>query len=385
MSTTDPSHPEPTPHPEQYAGYPSAGLPRPPAWRASWTSYLGFGLLVAAVAGAVMFATAPSPYVVERPGPVFDTLGDVENSEGDPIPLIDIPDERTYPTSGELDLLTVYIDGSRERPLAWLDVAAAWFNPSRTVLPVDLVYPVGQTDEQADEESAVAMDTSQQDAVAAALTELDIEYSSIFVVASVIEGTPSDGVLKPDDEILTADGGRVDTVQDLRDALAAAGVGTPVELGIRRDGVERTVSVTPVAGEDGAPVMGVYAGSRYDFPIDVRIQLQNVGGPSAGMMFALGIYDKLTPGELTGGEHIAGTGTIAGDGAVGAIGGIVQKMYGAQSAGADWFLAPVSNCGEVVGRIPGGLEVFAVATLDEAIATVEAISAGDTADLARCS
>lgn len=358
--------------------------PDPGSWRTPWTSYLGFGLLVAAVAGAVMFATAPSPYVVERPGPVFDTLGDVPNSDGDPVPLIDIPDETTYPTSGQLDLLTVYIDGSRENPLSWIDVASAWFNPSRTVLPVDAVYPMGQTDEEADEESALAMDTSQQDAVAAALTELGIEYSSIFVVAGVVDDTPSQGVLEVDDEILTADGARIDTVQDLRDALAAAGVGTPVELGIRRDGAERTVSVTPAAGDDGAPVIGVYAASRYDFPLDVTIQLQNVGGPSAGMMFALGIYDKLTPGELTDGEHIAGTGTIAGDGTVGAIGGIVQKMYGAQNAGADWFLAPVSNCGEVVGRIPGGLEVFAVATLDEAIATVEAIADGDTADLARC-
>ncbi len=371
--------------PDPASSEPKASASRPPSpLRAPWTSYLGFGLLVAAVTGCVLFATAPSPYVVERPGPVFDTLGEVEIDEGETVPLIDIPDETTYPTSGQLDMLTVYIDGSRDRPLAWIDVATAWFDPSRTVLPVDAVYPAGQTDEEADEESAVAMDTSQQDAVAAALGELDIDYTSVFVVASVVEGSAAEGVLAAGDEILTADGATIAGVQDLRDALLAAGVGTPVDLGIRRDGAARTVTVTPTAGDDGAPVIGVYAASRYDFPIDVSIRLQNVGGPSAGMMFALAIFDKLTPGELTDGEHIAGTGTIAGDGSVGAIGGIVQKMYGAQNAGADWFLAPSANCGDVVGRIPGGLEVFSVSTLEEAIAAVEAIAEGDVAELPRC-
>ena len=354
--------------------------------RPSWPTSLGFGLILAAVAGAVAFAMAPSPYVVERPGPVYDTLGEVANADGDEVPLIDIPDETTYPTSGRLDLLTVYLDGSRENPLSWLDVAQAWFDPSRTVLPIDLVFPEGQTDEEADEESAIQMDTSQQDAVAAALTELGVPYGSVLTIAGVIDGTPADGVLEEGDELLTAAGRPVADVDDLKAVLGDAGVGTEVRLGIRRDDEELTVALVPVASEsDGSPVIGVYASAAYDFPFDVQIRLDNVGGPSAGMMFALGIFDKLTPGELTADEHIAGTGTIDGAGEVGAIGGIVQKMYGAQAAGADWFLAPESNCSEVVGRIPSGLEVFAVATLDDAIAAVEAIAADDTADLARCS
>lgn len=356
-----------------------------PVSRPPWTTYLGFGLLVAAVVGAVAFATAPSPYVVERPGPVYDTLGDVEDADGVDVPLIDIPDETTYPTSGRLDLLTVYLNGSRENPLSWIDVATAWFDPSRTVLPIDLVYPEGQTEEQSDEESALQMDTSQQDAVAAALTELDIPYGSVLTIAGVIADTPADGVLAEGDQVLTVDGEPVSDVDQLKVLLGEAGVGADVELGIRRDGAEQSVVVTPVAAEsDGSPVIGVYAASTYDFPLEVRIQLPGVGGPSAGMMFALGIYDKLTPGELTGAEHIAGTGTIDGGGEVGAIGGIVQKMYGASAAGADWFLAPESNCSEVVGHIPSGLQVFSIGTLDEAIAAVEAIADGDTADLTRC-
>jgi PDZ domain-containing protein len=361
-------------------GYPG------PAFHTPWTSYLGFGLLVAAVIGAAAFANAPSPYVIERPGPVYDTLGSVENADGDDVPLIDIPDETTYPTAGSLDLLTVYLSGTRESPVSWLDVATAWFDPSRTILPVAAVYPEGQTDEEADEESAQQMSSSQEEAVAAALTELGIPVEGALMIDGTVEGTPADGVLQEGDEVVSVDGRPVTDVEALRAWLADAGVGTQVELGIRRDGDEMVVPITPIASEtDGSPVIGVYASQAYDFPIDVRIQLENVGGPSAGMMFALGIYDKLTPGELTGGAHIAGTGTIAADGDVGAIGGIVQKMYGAEDAGAEWFLAPAANCAEVVGHVPAGLEVFSVATLDDAIAAVEGIADGDTAGLARCS
>jgi len=357
--------------------------PRTP--KTPWRNYLGIGLLVGAVAGTVLFATAPSPYVVERPGPVFDTLGEVENSAGEKVPLIEIPGETTYPTSGRLDLLTVYVNGSRENPLNWLDVARSWFDPSRTVVPIDAVYPPGQTQEEADEQSFVAMSTSQQDAVAAALTELGIAYSSVLTVEAVVEGSPAEGVLEEGDELLTVDGTPLPDVDALRAALADAGVGTTVVLGIRRDGDAATVELAPAASEtDGSAVIGIYPRENFEFPLDVRIQLQNVGGPSAGMMFALGIYDKLTPGELTDGAHIAGTGTIGADGRVGPIGGIVQKMYGAQAAGADWFLAPVANCRAVVGRIPAGIEVFAVATLDEAIEAVEAVADGEVSQLARC-
>lgn len=370
---------------------PALSLPEQPrssgaeSYRPPWTTSLGFGLLVAAVVGAVAFAMAPSPYVVERPGPVYDTLGVVQNADGDEVPLIDIPDETTYPTSGRLDLLTVYLTGTRENPLSWLDVAEAWFDPSRSVLPIDRVYPSGQTEEEADEESAQQMSGSQEEAVAAALTELGIPVDGVLTIGGVIDDTPASGVLREGDQLLTADGEPLPDVDALRAVLQDAGVGTAVDLGIRRDGEQQTVSVTPVASAtDGSPVIGVYVSVAYDFPVDVRIQLENVGGPSAGMMFTLAIYDKLTPGELTGGEHIAGTGTIAADGTVGPIGGIVQKMYGAQSAGADWFLAPRSNCSEVLGHIPSGLQVFAVATLDEAIDAVEGIAADDTADLGRC-
>ncbi|MEO5920153.1 MAG: PDZ domain-containing protein, partial [Pseudolysinimonas sp.] len=228
---------------------------------------------------------------------------------------------------------------------------------------------------------------SQQEAVAAAFGELDIDYTSIVTVVTVGDGFPADGVLEPGDQILTVDGDPVDGVSELSAAFADSGAGVPVDLGILREGAEQTVEITPVAATEGpnAIVVGIQPGAVYEFPFEVTVNLGNVGGPSAGMMLALGVYDKLTPGALTGGEHFAGTGTITAGGDVGPIGGIRQKMYGAETAGAEWFLAPVSNCDEVVGHIPAGLEVFAVSTMDEALETVETIaSGGDTSSLARC-
>jgi len=343
----------------------------------------GWALLVAAVAGTTALATAPAPYVVERPGPVFDTLGEVATDDGD-VPLIEIADETTYPTSGSLDLLTVYVDGSREHPISWVELALAWFDPSRSILPIDVVFPDDRSEDEADEQNAIAMDDSQQEAIAAALGELGIPYSSVVEVAEVIDGAPADGVLEAGDQLLAVDGEQIDSVSALRDRLAEVGADGPVELGIRRDGVSQTVEIAPAVSDEGAVVLGIYAGADYDFPFDVDIQLEHVGGPSAGMMFALGIYDKLTRGQLTGGEHIAGTGTISADGEVGAIGGIVQKMYGARAAGADWFLAPGDNCADLAGRVPDGLEVFRVDTLDEAIDAVAGIGSGDTEGLPRC-
>ena len=111
--------------------------------------------------------------------------------------------------------------------------------------------------------------------------------------------------------------------------------------------------------EDGeTPVIGVFVGGDYEFPFEVRIQLENVGGPSAGMMFALGIIDKLTPGELNGGPRSRAPARSPDAARSAPIGGIRQKLWGAERAGADWFLAPASNCDEVVGprpRRPDGL------------------------------
>jgi PDZ domain-containing protein len=225
---------------------------------------------------------------------------------------------------------------------------------------------------------------SQQDAIAAALVELGYDFPREVTVAGIVEDSPAVGILEEGDVIAEVNGEPVNSVDELRAAVRDNGADAPAELSIVRDGAPLTVQVTPV-DRDGSVVLGVGVRMAYEFPIDVELQLDNVGGPSAGMMFALGIVDKLTPGAMTGGEIIAGTGTIDSAGEVGAIGGIRQKLWGAEGAGADWFLAPASNCDEVVGHVPDGIRVFAVETLDQARTIVETIGdGGDTSGFASC-
>ncbi|HWH25914.1 MAG TPA: PDZ domain-containing protein [Pseudolysinimonas sp.] len=349
-------------------------------------AFVGWVLLVGAVGGTVIVGSQPAPFVIEQPGPVYDTLGSVE-IDGVKKPLIAIPGEKTYPTTGKLDMLTVNLVGSRQLPLTWFDLATAWFDPKRSVVPIDAVYPPDQTDKEADEEGSLEMETSQKAAIGAALTELDIPFQSVVSVGAVVAGQPAEGVLKAGDVILSVAGHEVHTPKDVQDRIVAGGVGAPLTVVVRRGDSEKALQLTPVASKDdpARAVIGIYPVADYDFPIDVRITLDRVGGPSAGQMFALAIYDKLTPGALVKGAHIAGTGTITADGTVGAIGGIRQKMYGAAADGAAWFLAPAANCNEVVGHIPAGLTVFATKNLDDSLAIVRTIAAGDdTSQLPTC-
>jgi PDZ domain-containing protein len=326
--------------------------------------------------------------VIQRPGPVYNTLGTAASAEGEQVPLISVAGAQTYPTDGALDLLTVQVVGNRERTPSWFELALAWFDPTRAVLPIDAVFPEGTSTEERNSESAAMMVDSQQEATAAALTELGYDVGATLTVHSFVEDSAAAGVLVEGDAILSADGAEVMDAASLREIVNEGG-GDPVELVIERDGEELTVPVTPKETEvDGETtlLLGITLMTQYDFPIDVSIQLNNVGGPSAGMMFALGIIDTLTPEELNGGENVAGTGTITADGTVGPIGGIRQKLWGAQEAGAEWFLAPESNCDEVVGHVPDGLQVFAVETLDDALAALEAVREGGDVDaLPTCS
>jgi PDZ domain-containing protein len=358
--------------------------PVPPP-RRTRASRIGWSFLAISAIITVVVAIVPSPYVVEQPGPVFDTLGTVEVS-GDTVPLIDIPDETTYDTEGSLDMLTVSIAGNRDSRLSWFEVATAWLDPSKAVVPLDSVYPEGVTVEQSNEQSETDMQNSQQEAIAAALTSLGYDFTTTLEVSQIQADAPADGVLEVGDIVLSVNGETFTDVTGLKATIAANGVDSPATIVVDRAGVDQTVEVTPVKSESAGPIVGIGLKGTFDFPIDVTIQLENVGGPSAGQMFALGIIDKLTPGSLTGGNDIAGTGTITGDGTVGPIGGIRQKMYGAVRAGADYFLAPSANCDEVVGHIPEGLKVFAVSEISDSLAVLNALADGtSTADLPVCS
>ncbi|MFF2051303.1 PDZ domain-containing protein [Leifsonia sp. NPDC058194] len=366
-----------------------AATEQPPSIRPSRRVVVGWVSVLAAFALTLVLALAPAPFVIEIPGPVFNTLGTDQQvgtaKSDDAKQLITIPGQTTYPTSGSLDLLTVSVVGNPDSRPNWFDIVTSWFQPSRAVLPIDSVFPPGTTTEQSNAENAALMVDSQQDAVAAALNEMGYDFPQAVVVKQLITGSPAAKALKEGDEITSVNGAAVKSVQGLRDAIAANGTDKQAQVGILRDGAASTVGITPAESSGGA-VLGIGAGMDYTFPFEVKIQLDNVGGPSAGQMFALGIIDKLTPGELTGGKRIAGTGTIDNVGNIGAIGGIRQKMYAARDDGkAAYFLAPASNCDEVTGHIPAGLKVFAVKTLSDSLAVLKAVSSGgSTSGLPTC-
>ena len=352
--------------------------------------WFGWSLILVGIIAITTIALVPSPYVIETPGPVFDVLSTVE-TDGDDVPLIEIPVEETYPTEGSLNMLTVSIRGNRENAVNWFDVALAWLDPSKAVVPVESVYPEGVTVEQSNEENAAQMTSSQQEAIAAALINLGYDVPVSVTIGDVGEGSPAEGKIKTGDIVSTVNGKAVTDETALRAAIIANGTKKALQIGVERAGKPVTVSVTPVlstpaeSSTEPTPIIGVVLGATYKFPFEISIQIENVGGPSAGQMFALGIIDKLTPGALTGGADVAGTGTIAEDGTIGPIGGIRQKLYGASEAGAKYFLAPTENCNEVVGHIPDGLTVFSVTKLSDSLAALTAIAdKADTSQLATC-
>src|SRR5579863_7809460 len=331
-------------------------------------------LLLAAVGVAVAIAISvliPVPYVILGPGPTLNTLG--KDSSGQP--LITITGHATYPTSGHLNMVTVGYQGGPGDNVNIFNALAAWLNPDEAVVPESELFPPGQTQQQTQQQDTQEMTGSQETATAAALTQLHIAYATQVIVMQVETGFPADGVLKAGDQVIAIDGKRVTSANSLTSLITAHPAGSTLTVAIIRNGKAMTVRVgTKLSG--GRAVMGVVIEEQYKFPFTVKISVGNIGGPSAGMMFALGIIDKLTPLDLTGGKFIAGTGEITAAGQVEAIGGIQQKMVGARNAGATYFLTPASNCSDTKGAVPAGLHLIKVSTLSQAVNDLEAIKAG---------
>jgi Lon-like protease len=334
---------------------------------------------MAALGLGIGVATIPVPYVVESPGPTYNTLG---QSQGTPV--IKVTGRESYPAAGNLDLTTVYVAGGPNGPVSIIGAFSAWLDRTKAVHPVELLYPTGTTRQEAEEQSAVAMTTSQENAVASALNELDIPYGQQLQAADLSEGSASAGKIQPGDILKSINGKDITSLSVIQEELAA-GKGAPATVVLEREGQPVTESITPKDNGQGRFILGVMLKYLFTFPFDVEISLEKVGGPSAGLMFSLGIIDTVTPGDLTGGKHIAGTGTITPDGAVGPIGGIGQKMQAAHEGGATLFLAPAANCDQVAGHIPDGLQVVRVENLAEARAAVERAGSGqDTSGLPAC-
>ena len=335
-------------------------------------------LLVALWAVAALI---PVPYVVYSPGPVENTLGTF-NGE----PVIRVDGAETFPTDGQLDLTTVGVT-SADADLDLMTALRAWVDPRYAVVPRELVYPEGTSADQVQEENVQAMERSQETAKVAALREVGETVPQTVVVETVLVDSPADGLLEPGDIIRSVDGTEVTDAAQVGELVRAHDVGDQVSFVISRDGADTTVDITTAENPDspGNAFVGIGADNGYEFPFDVEITLgEEIGGPSAGLMFSLGIIDVLTPGAMTNGEHIAGTGTMDADGEVGPIGGIQQKIAAADEEGATVFLAPEGNCEEARGARNGDMAVVSVATLDDALAAVSQAAEGDLSGLPRC-
>lgn len=339
-------------------------------------------LLIASVGTAVAIAVSvlvPVPYVILGPGPTLNTLG--KDSSGQP--LITISGHASYPTTGHLNLVTVSYQGCAGNRFNIFTALVAWLNPHQAVVPEGEICPAGQTQKQTQEQDTQEMTGSQSMATAAALTQLHIPYSTQVVVVQPQQGFPAYGVLKAGDVITKVDGQPVTSQGGLTRLIYAQPAGSTLTLTIIRNGQSRQVQVgTRQSG--GHPVMGVQITEQYKFPFQVKISVGDIGGPSAGMMFSLGIIDKLTKLDLTAGRFIAGTGEITARGQVQPIGGIQQKMVGARNAGATIFLTPAANCADTKGAVPAGLRLVKVSTLNQAVTYLEALKSGHPASVPSC-
>jgi len=313
---------------------------------------------------AVLVAVLPVPYVTWSPGQAHDVLRD------DAQPIITISGASTYPTSGELDM-TVVSTTTADSRLSLPQALVAYWRPQHDALPREAVYAPGRSSADVENADAEMMVDAQDDAVVAALRADRERVDQLPAVASVTVGSPAQNHLRAGDLVLTVGGTDTPTVVAVQAAVRRARVGVPLAFVVLRDKVRTEVSVAPGAQTSGTGVqIGITLGTGYSYGPRISYDLgQKIGGPSAGLVFALAIYDKLTPGELFAGQHVAGTGTIDPTGTVGAIGGIQEKIAGAQQAGATTFLVPAPNCADVAG-VKTSMRLVRVATLTDAISSV---------------
>lgn len=349
-------------------------------------------ILIALLCAGVLIKV---PYAEMSPGPTVNTLG-----EHDGEPVLSVKDRKVYEPSGHLNMTTVRVTGAEYR-MNLVGAVSGWLQHDSAVVPHKTLYPDDKSSQEVDEQNAEEFSASQESAKVAALREIDVPVSARTIVSSVVEKSPAQGELHAGDVIRAVDGKRVGKPQQVADLVTRHQPGERVAFSVipasavkaaekagkqpsSRD--ERQVVVrTKKAPDDGRAIVGIQPGTGHTFPFEIDIQLADVGGPSAGLMFALGIVDKLTPGDLTGGAFVAGTGTIDDDGKVGAIGGIQMKTVAAKAQGAKYFLTPADNCAAAAKDKPSGLTLVKTDTMDDAMDAMDSIRSGDTDALKECS
>jgi PDZ domain-containing protein len=296
------------------------------------------------------------PYFVLAPGPAQDVL-----------PLIHIQQHQTFPPGGHLLLTAVNLYQPNAYEALW-----AWLDKTQSVVPEKDILGPGETQQQEFKRALSQMDTSKIDAAVVALSKFadyPAQHGKGVLVESVFAGTPADGKLFAGDLITSIDGTPIQDPDQLGKVIRAAGVGHPLAFEVEAAGEKHTISIAPAMLQGlNYPAIGI--GSVANFPFPLNIDSGQIGGPSAGLMWTLGLTDVLTPGDLTGGKIIAGTGTIQLDGTVGPIGGIAEKVVAAERAGATVFFAPVQDA-PGAQAVAGHIVVVPVKTYLEALTWLE--------------
>ena len=341
-------------------------------------------LLIAMFCAAVLIKV---PYSEMSPGPTYNTLGSQGGQQ-----VITISGRKTYPTSGNLNMVTVEVTNANYR-MNLVEAITGWVQHAVAVVPSSTLYPSGQTEQQSEQQNAEEFTASQDSAKTAALKQLGIPVGTEVVVSAVVAGSPSVGKLHAGDAIVAVDGTKITDPAQVATLVTKHQPGQDVVFTVvpqgksASDAQQVTVTTGTYPGTSGGSAkayVGIEPGTEHTFPFNIDINLGDVGGPSAGMMFSLGIIDKLQPVNLTDGRFIAGTGTIDDNGNVGPIGGISMKMIAARRAGAQYFLTPTANCAEASSATPSGLRLVKVTTLSGALTDLGDIRSGDLSALPAC-
>jgi PDZ domain-containing protein len=330
------------------------------------------GLLTAVL--LLLATTVPVPFVALGPGSTYNTIAAGQGREVITFRGDDIPAAAAEQPTGHLNMLTIRVVD--RVPL--LEAAIMWASGTFKFAPRDECYPPDKTKEEVNEANVQMFRDSQSVAEIEALRHLG--YPNIVFVGSIEKGSPSWDLLRPDDQITAIDGRPVPDYPSLKAVMASTRPGDRIAVTVLRGttSVTKTVVLGANAAQGPQGFLGVGVAERPKAPFSIDISLEDIGGPSAGLMFTLGIIDRLTPGDLTGGAFIAGTGTIQLDGTVGAIGGITFKEASARAAGARYMLVPADNCAEALTDVPAGLTLAKVHTLDDALSAVATIAKGGT-------
>ncbi len=326
---------------------------------------------ILALAAALSSPALSVPFAAEGPGPLFDVLGDIDGEEA-----VSVTGGDPDPSEGKLEMTTVAV----AHRLSLAQVMGMWASPEKRVVPIEAVFPPGVSQDEVKERNALMFTDSEANATASALRELGLPIE--VTVALVTEEGAAAGVLEEGDVLRAIDGEPVDRPETLQSTVAAHAPGDSVALDVVRDDEPMTLDVELGEHPDDSDraFLGIGMAAQPAGDVDVEYNVSGVGGPSAGLMLSLGVVDKLSPGDLTQGRHIAGTGTIDGVGVVGPIGGITHKIAAARDAGADMFLVPRDNCSEALTAEAGDMKLVSVGDLDAAIDALEDPNAAPTCE-----